>query len=512
LTATASQRQSTSQTQTSSLTPTQSKSITVSQSQSFTQSQMLSTTPSLSATQSLTGSLSVTTTPTGTSSGSSTNSQECTLSRSGSGTPTQLVTPSSSCTTSQSGTQSPTPSSSLAPYFLFAVPAPPVVQASPAASALLADRVFTLAISDSWPSKSIALLLNRCPTDVQGGALTAHVDCSVVPAGPSARMPLQSHTTAHVSVFLGQNTSDVVLPVCDSASSAPVSLNLRVTVGAFYRTGSGHALLTCRVTSSSALSLLSVRLEMPLSVRASLWPTWDDAFIVLPTGLLRSTRFGRVLNGTSALLSRAGWNSSTAAAAANLQLALEATRATWESADVTAEGGPTAAAASPAFSVTLTGATVIVLRGGSDGRSFVRDVRVRIGLSESALSVVSDDGAWAALTTPTTSAACATHSNLTLLPGMSIGATDCGYVSFVLNATAAATGGVALACPPICAGSVRPPDVVLLPDGRGGYVFGSLPPVGSGRPPQALTDSEQISTGIYYATACSASGASGRGL
>jgi hypothetical protein len=233
-------------------------------------------------------------------------------------------------------------------------------------------------------------------------------------------------------------------------------------------------------------------------VQSTIWPIWDDAVVVLPSGLMRSTRLGHVINGSAALQSVVSGNPMFLD---NLTAVLNATRATWESVSVVNPTLVDAAAASRQFSLTLTGSTVVVLRASI--RAFVPGMTVRLGLGMCIVGAVSSDGLWAVIVTPSAAASCVASTQ---------GSSDCGYITLILNtssATKTSMAGVALHCPPFCAGVVSVPRVVPMYDSSGGHVLGSFPPVGSGLPPQQLLGQSSVETslGIYYAAACSASGA-----
>ena len=208
---------------------------------------------------------------------------------------------------------------------------------------------------------------------------------------------------------------------------------------------------------------------------------------------MRSARLGLVRNGTSDLLSMAPDISS---ALTNLSIVLSATMSVWEKTSVSD-------VSSPAMSLTLTGASIIVLRARR--RTFMPGFTATLGYGACLMGPSSDDGAWLALVTPDTQATCGINQSSSAAL-----ASDCGYVRFVLNSSSSNSldRGVALSCPPFCAGSMRVPSFVLLPDGLGSFVPGSLPAAGSGVPPQALEHGlSDSSTGFYYAAACSAAGA-----
>jgi hypothetical protein len=386
-------------------------------------------------------------------------------------------------------TQSPTPSTSRPPYGFFAVPQSPI----------------PIPLSDSQAPAQLSLWLSRCPTDSNNGALSASVACAVSPLGPVADALLSpavdgssaASSTVPVALYGVQSVTSVRL-ACDPASAAPVPLGIAQSVGAYYGTGAGPGQLACAFTGSTAPSLLALSFQSSLTVRSTLWPVWEDAIVVVPTGLMRSIRFSRALNGSAALLAESPGSSTPSAALSDLTAVLAATRKTWQ--NVSLADASLISAARP-FSLTLNGAAVIVLRAAT--RAFAPGMAAAMGLTGCTLGPVSNDGKWTVLITPTTSAACA---NATAAVDA---AADCGYRSLVLNTTP--VGGAALTCPPFCAGAVSAPSAVpMFPgsDGSSGFVLGSYPPPGSGLPPVPLPGqgSADTSLGFYYAKACSAAG------
>jgi hypothetical protein len=429
----------------------------------------------------------------GTTSQSSTKSQA--ISRSPSLTPSQSRSASSSPTLSQmcsgSRSQSPSPSVSRPPYYVFATSSLSIDEAGPL------PPLVDLYLSDALAPAVLELWLSRCPTD-SGGRITAALECLASPLGPTIPTALndsQSQGLQLVSLFSSQSSKTISVD-CDPRSASPVFLGITNTVGAYFETGTGEGSFSCRLTSDSPRSLQDTRLQLPLRVQQALWPIWDDAIIVLPNGLMRSARRGSVRNGTAALLFYA-LNTSIQGAFGNSSAVLQATRALWDGAVPIHP-----AAATGAFSVTLTGASLLVLR--SSRRTFSFDMRVSLGLGACSVLAVSDDRSWALLQTPPTSAACDNPQHIfsTSSPSPVLGG-DCGYVSFVINTT------IALACPPFCAGIVHAPTSVPVADVSNiRFVLGSLPTAESGLLPQMLSDQSSVdsSTGFYYAQACSAAG------
>jgi hypothetical protein len=280
-----------------------------------------------------------------------------------------------------------------------------------------------------------------------------------------------------------------------------VHLGFYVFLGAYFGTGSGTGALSCRVTQSSIQSVAKLGFQQLIAVQLTVWPIWDDAIVVLASGLMRSTRLSRVINASATLLLFAPDSPSFLD---NLTAVLNATRATWDGVSVQNPASFDSLAAARPFSVTLTGSNVIVLRASA--AAFNTGMTVHLGVGVCVVGAVSNDGLWAVIVTPSAAAACEATNQL---------ANDCGYITLVINTTSAAAThksmhGVALSCPPFCGGALRLPTAVPMVDSSGDLVLGSFPPVGSGSPPlQRLgLSSVETSLGFYYATACSASGAS----
>jgi hypothetical protein len=362
-----------------------------------------------------------------------------------------------------------------------------------------------LILSDALAPAVVALWLSRCPTD-SGGTVSTTIECSATPLGPPISILYnysQRRASRTASLYSSQSSKTVSVD-CDPRSAAVVPLGTASTVGAYFGTGTEAGQLSCRFRSSFPSSLQDIHFQLPLRVQSALWPTWDDAIIVLASGLMRSARLGSVRNGTSALLVHAV-STSVESALGNAWAVLRATRATWEGTELLAASVQT-------FSVTVTGASLTVLRSSQQTLSL--DMHVSLGFGECNVLAVSDDSSWALLQTPPTLAACY-NPQASRAASSRVPSDDCGYVSFVINTTASATmveggfRGAALACPPFCGGAVHAPTSVPIVDARSGtLVLGRLPAAGSGLLPQVLSDQSSVdsSAGFYIATACSAAG------
>lgn len=514
-----------SPTQATSKTSTLTPSISPSPSQSISASHTLSGSQSPSQTVSDSSTSTLTASP----SSSLTSTQEGTASQTATQATSRTQTTSATITGSPTATQTRSPSMTPEPYTLHFIPAPPNQVTSSVAN--------PVTISDSDAAYSLALAMSRCPSDA-GGVLAGALQCSVSPAGPIAR----SHRNGSVGVELYHSLPSAVAievgPIqCDPTSIAPVTLGVTEAVGAYFGGGRGSGTLVCRLTSTSATASRGATLAMGslgVSTSPALWPLWEDAIIVTDFGLMRSPRLGRSFNATAPLL-QAGGDGDVAAAVRNLTAVVAAAQSVWSD-----TAFPSKDDASSAFSMTLTGSTVIVLR--SLQPAFRRGSTATLGMGTCTVGAVSDDGMWLALVTPQSNTTCASAR----------AGTDCGYVTLTVNTslaaaplgsseslvtarvitvTAAARGldmsvsdvaseitsrlGVALPCPPFCPGAIsggeRETVPALLPDGTFGLAVNPAS-VGSAIPPSVLTSetapllSSASSAGIFYALACAQSG------
>jgi hypothetical protein len=114
--------------------------------------------------------------------------------------------------------------------------------------------------------------------------------------------------------------------------------------------------------------------ELPLIAQASPWPLFDDAILVGTSGLSRSGRLGITLNLSAVLLDEACRYSSGACdqnvdvAFADARTVLTAAVITWSKfalSNGTAPHATEAAAFDAPFSLTLVGASCVVLRSES---------------------------------------------------------------------------------------------------------------------------------------------------
>lgn len=502
-----SQAMSPSQSSTASAAATSSASSSASQSGSASEgptsssSQATTRSATLSPSGATTGSRTGTGTPTGQGTGSGSDSASQAPTASATATPSPTASPSESAspslsgspsqgaTLSQSATPSPTPSVSRNPYELEVFPA-----ATP------------IAISDSLAPVSIGLVLSRCPAASTVGGVSVAVACVVGP-------PVFTAVSSPVSP---------VLP-CDPAAAAPLPLALSVAIEVAFGVDAGcTATLTCSASDAATRGPLATR-ALPLAISPTAWPLWEDAILVTPAGLMRSSRLGEVRNASDALLSATSAHGRRlVAATADPPAILHAARAVWGGEPLPNTSAAEATAGS-VFQVSLTGLSTLVLR--SPAAAFPAGTTALLGAAGCAIGAVSADGRWLVLTTPAASAVCSGAAG-----------TDCGYVPLTVNTTPAVqyaqragrnasdasadasgslippgTRGAALTCPPFCPGAVSSPAVVpFAPTVDAPFVLASLPAPGSGKLTQPLVSAAEkltvSSMGVYYTTACSSTG------
>ena len=238
-------------------------------------------------------------------------------------------------------------------------------------------------------------------------------------------------------------SSPIVVMACQAG--VPAVLPVSATVGANFGTAGGPATLSCEATAfSTELSL--ARGTAPLSVMPTLWPFFSKAIVVSREGFMLSVPDGAVYNGSAALLAavcRGAASCTLSAATTAPELALDVSKQHWGVEYVSSSSASLfpPLPAGVAFSLTLTGASVLVLFAGR--AAFGSTVNVTLGGVACSGIAVSSDGRWAAFLTPMASALC---------PGL--GDQDCGYQTLML-ANAPLGPSVfagALACPPYCPG------------------------------------------------------------
>ena len=288
----------------------------------------------------------------------------------------------------------------------------------------------------------------------------------------------------------------------------PVRLAASLFIGAYFRAPQATADLECSIRTQARSDNVTIdlgRTSLPISVMPTSWPLWDDAILIGASGIMRSARLGVVLNATAALLaafSVAGTEtslSSLASALASSAIVLDGARAVWESGALNyTQLLSISAAAAPAFTLTLSGASRVVLFAGLTARgafSPVISINASLGGVPCNLSAVSDDGVWAVLDTPSAAALCGSTAG------------DCGYAALTLASSPTADAlGATLTCPPMCPGAVAG-KVVPIPSGDG-FALGIDPQMSLGALPTRLPpiDTGVSSQDIYYTTACAQTG------
>lgn len=361
----------------------------------------------------------------------------------------------------------------------------------------------TLGLSDSLPSASLSLWLDRCPN-----ASPVIVTCSLTggasnsPGGPDVFFGLPQSTS--LTVPLGCSTV--------SGTATPVALPASLISGAYFGSGPGAVILSCDVATPVAGAVADVGLvadlarnSLTVTVTPTLWPLLGD--VVLPLlpfsrGVLRSFAFGSI-NATDALMAAcvatvdASSNAcaSPASAAASPAALIAAAASLWGSSAL-----PTG---STSFSVTLSGPTVLVLRARVPGAfaSGPGGLGVTMGGVACAVLAASPDGLWAAFRSPNSS---------DILGG------DNSYAALQLTNFANASSnssvsrGAPLSCPPFCPG-VGASVVPLAKDGLGlpssfQAVTVSRPASGIGAPTYSAAVSSSSTLGFYYVSTCSLAG------
>ena len=239
----------------------------------------------------------------------------------------------------------------------------------------------------------------------------------------------------------------------------------------------------CYISNAAAsLAMASIQVD----VAETLWPLWDDAILVGSEGTMRSARLGVLFNATNAVLAAAAASGAGQSAAS---VVLQAARSLWSG---VALSNTTPSNADTGFTITLVGASRIVLRGPAGFRAFASGATsASIGGILCNVSAISDDGAWAVVDTPSPQALCGSD------------AVDCGYVPLELgNAPGDSLRGASLICPPFCAGAVSGAIVPVAV--KGDEVFGLGLESGTDAGPPSLLPSASATTseGVYYSARC----------
>ena len=273
--------------------------------------------------------------------------------------------------------------------------------------------------------------------------------------------------------------------------------------------------------------------SLQLTALPTRWPLFQDAVLIGQSGISRSARLGRSLDLTAALLSAACNGSSISSVGTNLSsvnsssiggigrgsdnfclatlsdalvspaAVLTAVQMVWGSTPFPLQ------AAAPAFALTLSGSSLVVLRSSESTEApFSNATSAWLGGARCKVAANTADGRWLLLQTPTPEFLCGSNTSA------------CGYVAMALSNPAGGGGAeddadalppyaTTVACPPICPGSwdstVAAPFAPAVP---GVIALGSLPPSGSGGVPTLLPvdDSGTSSLGVFYTQSCSATG------
>lgn len=371
-------------------------------------------------------------------------------------------------------------------------------------------------MSDSLLPVTFNLWLDRCPTTYEVSLLAiSTIVCAAT---------VHSNITSVFAAVSGADGKDAAasypahaVACTNSALESKVYVSAVALAGVYFRAAQSSGALTCRISDPRKAEPLMYS-SLPLEVSPTMWPLWDDAIVLSASGLMRAAYLGTTVNATGTLLrlaeniacnyssmSVAYPNYDAGGIAASLDmswLVLAAARDIWGGA-VLPNASSRDGSSSRAFTLTLSGASRIVLRGGGGMRSFTWNATsARLGAAICNISAISDDGAWAVLDTPTSERLCGSTTQ------------DCGYMPFVLNnapclesdRTSAACLGAELSCPPFCAGAVD--DIVIpIATADGGFTLGTRPPTALGALPSPNPPmSASSSAGVYYAVACAQTG------
>ena len=432
-------------------------------------------------------------------------------------TPSSSASPGSSASPTSSQTPSMTASTSPLPYALSAV-LPSSASAS-SAGAAAAGAASGLVISDSLPAVAFSLALNRCPgadAPLQG---TASVVCSPVAGSGAPSLPTGA-------VVLAVSPSGLQALGCASRAAPPVGLPFSVAATAAFRSRAASGNVSCALVGSDGSGMGAA--SLPVTILPTLWPLWDDAVVVSDDGTLLSSALGSV-NGTAALLAALPAAAAAACSAEGCTLSAAIANPSVVLAAVVAAFGGTAlpnasvatsadAASASTFSLTLSGSTRLVLR--STLPAFAPNVVVAVGGANASNVTVSADGRWLFAQTPSVAAICSSAG--------AASQSDCGLAALTLSNPAGGRGappaarraadgdssapvtlGATLSCPPFCpgAGVVPVPAASASSAAATGFVPAVVSSPGSAPSPLPSTAYATTSVGLYYARACSATGA-----
>ena len=409
-----------------------------------------------------------------------------------------------------------TASTSPLPYALSAV-LPSSASAS-SAGAAAAGAASGLVISDSLPAVAFSLALNRCPgadAPLQG---TASVVCSPVAGSGAPSLPTGA-------VVLAVSPSGLQALGCASRAAPPVGLPFSVAATAAFRSRAASGNVSCALVGSDGSGMGAA--SLPVTILPTLWPLWDDAVVVSDDGTLLSSALGSV-NGTAALLAALPAAAAACSAGGCTLSAAIADPSVVLAAVVAAFGGtalPNASVATSAdaasastFSLTLSGSSRLVLR--STLPAFAPGVVVAVGGANASNVTVSADGRWLFAQTPSVAAICSSAG--------AASQSDCGLAALTLSNPAGGRGappaarraadgdssapvtlGATLSCPPFCpgAGVVPVPAASASSAAATGFVPAVVSSPGSAPSPLPSTAYATTSVGLYYARACSATGA-----
>lgn len=307
------------------------------------------------------------------------------------------------------------------------------------------QSVAAVAVTDAAEPALVQAWLSRCP------GVGVSMRCAAFAGASSSSLLPPVLQGASVLPFVQAAPRSGDAGACDPTSDAPVLLSPAAAVGAVYGTAGGAAFLSCQVYSADSGDSLGFA-TTPLSVTPTLWPVWEDAILVAPSGLMRSARLSITLNATAKLHAVA-----TDAAAScgdpllasgpgcigrlcNSTLSVAVTPAAVVS---VADGiwGPVPLPRNDgggSLTLTLTASSLILLR--SLRYAFSNGTNATLGGAPCPVLAVSPDGLWALLQTPTPAQLCGSDE------------VECGYCTLRVRAPPSSPGvGAfnrgALACP-----------------------------------------------------------------
>jgi hypothetical protein len=397
----------------------------------------------------------------------------------------------------------------------------------PANASVSGDGV--LELSDSLPAVTLPLALNRCP------GVDAQRSVALLCGGQNPNVTVQNLELAIAPAASAFQSIDCSSRSISSLGPDSILLPLSLQLLPSFRSAASEVEVTCALSASDGTSMGSATLRV--HVTPTRWPTFDDVFIVANNGFARSVLGNTIINATGALfVALADWDAEQqqqrqqvsvarrllaaspspgplARALANPAVVLAAVRSLWFGVPLPSLGrnGETVA-----FDLTLFDKTPLILRSRHRD-SFSPSLELKIGGVVSNGTSVAEDGDWAATIAPGPDTLCGNSAD------------GCSYALIALSNPPTydqdqilTARGATLTCPPFCALTVSGSGEIggvfpLAVSTANVFVPAVLAPGESGA--VATTDVEAVtsatggsvlraSTGLFYATACSATGVS----